>query len=141
MFFLFGVLNCVFVWRSGAEGKQSYSLYSCAGEGVILQHDPSKLSGDALDIDKLIRDTNNIQVGRRRTRTVQTKICPTALRCSNSSVKIKSDLFKQHILKTIETLNSGRLKTVRHKFKPVNYKKSFCGQGGRSLQSPTIKQL
>lgn len=50
------------MWRSGAEGKQSYSLYSCAGEGTILQHDPSKLSGEASDIDKLIRDTNNIQV-------------------------------------------------------------------------------
>lgn len=45
----------------GAAGKQSFSLYSCAGEGVILQHDPSKLSGEASDIDKLIRDTNNIK--------------------------------------------------------------------------------
>lgn len=46
-----------------AGGKPSYSLYSCAGEGVILQHDVSKLSGEASDIDKLIRDTNNIKVG------------------------------------------------------------------------------
>lgn len=46
-----------------AEGKSSYSLYSCAGEGVILQHDPSKLSGEASDIDRLIRDTNSIKVG------------------------------------------------------------------------------
>ncbi|XP_024865472.1 gem-associated protein 5 isoform X2 [Kryptolebias marmoratus] len=45
----------------GAEGKQSFSLYSCAGEGVILQHVPSKLSGEASDIDTLIRDTNSIQ--------------------------------------------------------------------------------
>uniref|UniRef100_A0A1A7Y5I9 Gem (Nuclear organelle) associated protein 5 n=1 Tax=Iconisemion striatum TaxID=60296 RepID=A0A1A7Y5I9_9TELE len=45
----------------GAEGKPSHSLYSCSGEGVILQHDPSKLSGTAADIDKLIRDTNSIQ--------------------------------------------------------------------------------
>uniref|UniRef100_A0A3Q1JWM0 Uncharacterized protein n=1 Tax=Anabas testudineus TaxID=64144 RepID=A0A3Q1JWM0_ANATE len=44
-----------------AGGKPSYSLYSCAGEGVILQHDVSKLSGEASDIDKLIRDTNNIK--------------------------------------------------------------------------------
>lgn len=55
---------CVCVWCSGAaDGKPSYSLYSCAGEGIILQHDPSKLSGEASDIDKLIRDTNNIKVG------------------------------------------------------------------------------
>ncbi|XP_016533741.1 gem-associated protein 5 isoform X2 [Poecilia formosa] len=45
----------------GAEGKQSYSLYSCAGEGIILQHEPARLNGEASDIDKLIRDTNNIQ--------------------------------------------------------------------------------
>ncbi|XP_075958255.1 gem-associated protein 5 isoform X1 [Anarhichas minor] len=44
-----------------AGGKPSLSLYSCAGEGIILQHDPSKLSGEASDIDKLIRDTNNIK--------------------------------------------------------------------------------
>uniref|UniRef100_A0A673CB35 Gem (nuclear organelle) associated protein 5 n=1 Tax=Sphaeramia orbicularis TaxID=375764 RepID=A0A673CB35_9TELE len=44
-----------------AEGKAAYSLYSCAGEGIILQHDPYKLSGEASDIDKLIKDTNNIQ--------------------------------------------------------------------------------
>lgn len=44
-----------------AGGKPSYSLYSCAGEGVILQHDPSRLSGEASDIDKLIRDTNSIK--------------------------------------------------------------------------------
>lgn len=51
------------VWRSGAaEGKPACSLYSCAGEGVILQHDPSKLSAEASDIDELIRDTNDIKV-------------------------------------------------------------------------------
>ncbi|XP_077361495.1 gem-associated protein 5 [Festucalex cinctus] len=45
-----------------SEGKApSHSLYSCAGDGVILQHDPSKLSGDACDIDKLIRQTNKIK--------------------------------------------------------------------------------
>uniref|UniRef100_A0A8C3G1B7 Gem nuclear organelle associated protein 5 n=1 Tax=Cyclopterus lumpus TaxID=8103 RepID=A0A8C3G1B7_CYCLU len=44
-----------------AGGKPFHSLYSCAGEGIILQHDPSKLNGEASDIDKLIRDTNNIK--------------------------------------------------------------------------------
>uniref|UniRef100_UPI003AAE5D3E gem-associated protein 5 n=1 Tax=Centroberyx gerrardi TaxID=166262 RepID=UPI003AAE5D3E len=44
-----------------AESKPSCSLYSCAGEGVILQHDPYKLSGEASDIDRLIRDTNSIK--------------------------------------------------------------------------------
>lgn len=45
----------------GAGDKPAYSLYSCAGEGVIFQHDPWKLSGEASNIDKLIRDTNNIK--------------------------------------------------------------------------------
>ncbi|CAF97287.1 unnamed protein product, partial [Tetraodon nigroviridis] len=44
----------------GAE-KPTCSLYSCAGEGVILQHDPSKLSAEASDIDKLIRASNDIK--------------------------------------------------------------------------------
>ncbi|XP_067085253.1 gem-associated protein 5 isoform X1 [Osmerus mordax] len=38
-----------------------HSLYSCAGEGVILQHDPRRLAAEASDIDTLIRDTNNIK--------------------------------------------------------------------------------
>lgn len=55
--------NNMFVYGSGGSGdKPSYSLYSCAGEGVIFQHDPWKLSGEASNIDKLIRDTNNIKV-------------------------------------------------------------------------------
>ncbi|CAM4671194.1 unnamed protein product [Leuciscus chuanchicus] len=45
----------------GSADKPSYSLYSCAGEGVIFQHDPWKLSGEASNIDKLIRDTNSIK--------------------------------------------------------------------------------
>lgn len=49
--------------RAGvAEGKWAHSLYSCAGEGVVLQHDPARLSGEASDIDQLIRDTNCIKV-------------------------------------------------------------------------------
>lgn len=55
--------NRVCVCVSGGSGdKPSYSLYSCAGEGVIFQHDPWKLSGEATNIDKLIRDTNSIKV-------------------------------------------------------------------------------
>ncbi|XP_023818197.1 gem-associated protein 5 isoform X2 [Oryzias latipes] len=45
----------------GTAGKQSFGLYSCAGEGVILQHDPAKLSSEATDIDRLIKDTNDIK--------------------------------------------------------------------------------
>ncbi|KAK7926235.1 hypothetical protein WMY93_008545 [Mugilogobius chulae] len=46
---------------SSSKGKLSYSLYSCAGEGTILQHDPHQLSAEAFNIDKLIKNTNNIQ--------------------------------------------------------------------------------
>ncbi|KAJ8266854.1 hypothetical protein GJAV_G00135440 [Gymnothorax javanicus] len=45
----------------GGGDKPSFSLYSCAGEGVIFQHDPWNLSSEATDIDKLIRVTNNIK--------------------------------------------------------------------------------
>ncbi|KAL2094789.1 hypothetical protein ACEWY4_009508 [Coilia grayii] len=41
--------------------KPPYSLYSCGGEGIIFQHDPWKLTADALNIDKLICDTNQIK--------------------------------------------------------------------------------
>uniref|UniRef100_A0A673XSI7 Gem nuclear organelle associated protein 5 n=1 Tax=Salmo trutta TaxID=8032 RepID=A0A673XSI7_SALTR len=45
----------------GAGDHLSYSLYSCAGEGLILQHDPWKLAGEATDIDRVIKDTNSIK--------------------------------------------------------------------------------
>lgn len=57
-FFFFSPVPSV----GAAEGKSTYSLYSCAGEGVVLQHDPARLSGEAFDIDQLIRDTNCIKV-------------------------------------------------------------------------------
>ncbi|KAJ7997067.1 hypothetical protein DPEC_G00225080 [Dallia pectoralis] len=44
----------------GAGDRPMYSLYSCAGEGLILQHDPWKLTAEATDIDRLIKDTNSI---------------------------------------------------------------------------------
>lgn len=44
-----------------SDRKPAYSLYSCAGDGLILQHDPYKLNGEASDIDKLIKNTNSIQ--------------------------------------------------------------------------------
>ncbi|CAL8362299.1 unnamed protein product [Lota lota] len=45
----------------GAGERGSCSLYSCGGEGSILQHDPRSLASDACNIDKLIRDTNSIK--------------------------------------------------------------------------------
>ncbi|XP_058533541.1 gem-associated protein 5 [Ochotona princeps] len=46
----------------GGEGdRPSLTLYSCGGEGIVLQHNPWKLSGEASDINKLIRDTNSIK--------------------------------------------------------------------------------
>ncbi|XP_048853566.1 gem-associated protein 5 isoform X1 [Brienomyrus brachyistius] len=38
-----------------------FSLYSCAGEGVIFQHNPWGLADEAVDIDGIIRRTNNIK--------------------------------------------------------------------------------
>ncbi|XP_017655904.1 gem-associated protein 5 isoform X1 [Nannospalax galili] len=46
----------------GGEGdRPSLTLYSCGGEGIVLQHNPWKLSGEAFDINKLIRDSNSIK--------------------------------------------------------------------------------
>lgn len=48
---------------AGGEGdRPSLTLYSCGGEGIVLQHNPWKLSGEAFDINKLVRDTNSIRV-------------------------------------------------------------------------------
>uniref|UniRef100_A0A8U8AS95 Gem-associated protein 5 n=1 Tax=Geospiza parvula TaxID=87175 RepID=A0A8U8AS95_GEOPR len=47
---------------SGEESDQlSVTLYSCAGEGIVFQHNPWKLNGEANDINKVIRDTNSIK--------------------------------------------------------------------------------
>ncbi|XP_054144035.1 gem-associated protein 5 isoform X1 [Melozone crissalis] len=47
---------------SGEESEQpSVTLYSCAGDGIVFQHNPWKLNGEANDINKVIRDTNSIK--------------------------------------------------------------------------------
>ncbi|KAM5299988.1 gem-associated protein 5 isoform 2-T2 [Ctenodactylus gundi] len=46
----------------GGEGdRPSLTLYSCGGEGIVLQHNPWKFDGEAFDINKLIKDTNAIK--------------------------------------------------------------------------------
>nr|KAF6480142.1 gem nuclear organelle associated protein 5 [Molossus molossus] len=45
----------------GEGDRPSLTLYSCGGEGLVLQHNPWKLNGEAFDINKLIRETNSIK--------------------------------------------------------------------------------
>ncbi|XP_061473449.1 gem-associated protein 5 isoform X2 [Rhineura floridana] len=46
----------------GGDGdRPSVTLYSCAGEGIVFQHSPWKLSDEAHDINKLIRETNSVK--------------------------------------------------------------------------------
>ncbi|XP_054834207.1 gem-associated protein 5 isoform X3 [Eublepharis macularius] len=46
----------------GEDGdRPSVTLYSCAGEGTVFQHNPWKLNGEAHDINKVIRETNSIK--------------------------------------------------------------------------------
>lgn len=45
----------------GEGDRPSLTLYSCGGEGLVLQHNPWKLNGEAFDINRLIRDTNSIK--------------------------------------------------------------------------------
>ncbi|XP_038056324.1 gem-associated protein 5-like [Patiria miniata] len=42
------------------EGVSGYCLYSCGGDGIIYQHDPSKLGEDATNLNSLIRSANQI---------------------------------------------------------------------------------
>ncbi|XP_069051438.1 gem-associated protein 5 isoform X2 [Lepisosteus oculatus] len=46
---------------SFGDDRPPVALYSCAGEGVIFQHNPWKLAEEATDVDKVIRDTNSIK--------------------------------------------------------------------------------
>ncbi|XP_007423364.1 gem-associated protein 5 isoform X2 [Python bivittatus] len=45
----------------GDGDRPSITLYSCAGEGLVFQHNPWNLNGEAHDINKLIRETNSIK--------------------------------------------------------------------------------
>ncbi|XP_005376269.1 PREDICTED: gem-associated protein 5 isoform X2 [Chinchilla lanigera] len=45
----------------GEGDRPSFTLYSCGGEGIVFQHNPWKFSGEAFDINRLIRDTNAIK--------------------------------------------------------------------------------
>lgn len=57
------MISFLFLSHIGGEGdRPSLTLYSCGGEGIVLQHNPWKLGGEAYDINKLIRDTNSIKV-------------------------------------------------------------------------------
>ncbi|XP_069754122.1 gem-associated protein 5 [Narcine bancroftii] len=49
------------VSTAGTGDKPALTLYSCAGEGIILQHNPWRLTADAEDINQLIRETNGIK--------------------------------------------------------------------------------
>ncbi|EGW06055.1 Gem-associated protein 5 [Cricetulus griseus] len=45
----------------GKVGLYDTCSNNCGGEGIVLQHNPWKLSGEAFDINKLVRDTNSIR--------------------------------------------------------------------------------
>ncbi|XP_067900168.1 gem-associated protein 5 [Heterodontus francisci] len=49
------------VSTAGDGDGPGVTLYSCAGEGIILQHNPWRLMADAQDINRLIRETNGIK--------------------------------------------------------------------------------
>lgn len=57
------IIHLAFFLCSIEEGEHPpVTLYSCAGEGIVFQHNPWKLNGEANDINKVIRDTNSIKV-------------------------------------------------------------------------------
>ena len=56
----------------------------------MLQHNPWKLSGEAFDINKLVRDTNSIRVSSRGLRSVQLPL----VFCLTDSGRLTSQLTK-----------------------------------------------
>jgi hypothetical protein len=47
--------------KDGSDDK-IWHLYSCGGEGTILEHNPEHLHGEAKNVDQLIKTTNGIKV-------------------------------------------------------------------------------
>ncbi|XP_072171181.1 gem-associated protein 5-like, partial [Diadema setosum] len=43
------------------DHSPSHHLYSCGGDGMIYQHDPTKLDQEASNVNALIKRTNNLQ--------------------------------------------------------------------------------
>lgn len=39
-----------------------WHLYSCGGEGIVLEHTPGSPHEEAKNFDKLVKKTNNIKV-------------------------------------------------------------------------------
>lgn len=44
------------------SGDEIWYLYSCGGEGTILEHNPEHLHDEAKNVDQLIKTTNDIKV-------------------------------------------------------------------------------
>ena len=53
------ILSC----STGSSGSDALNLYSCGGEGGVLQHNAGHLMDDAVDVNALIMKTNNLKVG------------------------------------------------------------------------------
>jgi gem associated protein 5 len=52
----------VLISYKDGENDKIWHLYSCGGEGTILEHNPEHLHGEAKNIDQLIKTTNDIKV-------------------------------------------------------------------------------
>ncbi|XP_027697804.1 gem-associated protein 5 isoform X2 [Vombatus ursinus] len=87
----------------GRDGdKPAITLYSCAGEGIILQHNPWKLSGEAYDINKVIRDTNAIKYKLPAHTEISWKADGTIMALGNEDGSI--EVFQAPNLKLICTI-------------------------------------
>lgn len=49
-------------YKDREGGDEIWHLYSCGGEGKILEHNPDHLHDEAKNIDHLIKTTNDIKV-------------------------------------------------------------------------------
>lgn len=55
-------IHTLLISYKDGEGDKIWHLYSCGGEGTILEHNPEHLHGEAKNVDKLIKATNDIKV-------------------------------------------------------------------------------
>ena len=53
---------CLYFHWLGNEDSTTHNLYSCAGDGSVLQHRTGHFMDDPVDVNALILKTNNLKV-------------------------------------------------------------------------------
>ncbi|XP_051869754.1 gem-associated protein 5 [Pristis pectinata] len=92
------------VTTAGTGDGPALTLYSCAGEGIILQHNPWRLTADAQDINRVIRETNGIKHKLPGRSELSWKPDGTVLAIGNDDGSI--EIFQPPLLKLLCTIQT-----------------------------------